>query len=365
MRRKFAASLLMVVILIGVVFAVGGSPSDPLISLRYLNDTYEIQTIQTLTEQAEGATDTVYQATLARLQKLAKTYLEQAGALDLDDGMNHSTDYTITKVKRGDAMDVAPGSSVLMLAGRANIAAGTLVDMTAGVEQGPGAALVAGHRYLVVGSGMATVAAVSDIARIAPKGAFAQRVSGKVVTPFTDLAEIDWFYGAARYCYMGGLFNGTSGELFSPNGSMTRSMLATVLHRLAGAPAATGHGFTDVADNTWYSAPVAWAASAGVVQGMGEGLFVPDGLVTREQMAVMLHRFAGMHLKQDVTASASLSQFKDSAQVAPWASEAIKWAVGAGVVTGRNDGTLDPGGTASRAEVATMLQRFSILISVG
>ncbi|MEG0597417.1 MAG: S-layer homology domain-containing protein, partial [Oscillospiraceae bacterium] len=194
---------------------------------------------------------------------------------------------------------------------------------------------------------------------------YRQRISDNVVTPVTEIGEIDWFYGPVRYCYQGGLFQGTGPEVFSPQGPVTRAMLATVLYRLAGEPVGGTHSFTDVPAGEWYAAPVAWAATNQIVNGVEPTIYNPNGLVTREQMAAMLYRYAGDYLKQDVSKTAALNSFQDGSKVSAWARNAMGWAVGTGVVTGKNGGKLDAGGTATRAEVATMLQRFSILISVG
>lgn len=358
--------MILLLIGLGAAVAAGGSGSDPLISLTYLEGDFMESLVQRIQERLTSATEADHAAAKQKLEDLTAEYRAELTGENQDEDMNYSDHYVVTEVKRGDAMDILPGSSVLMTAGRANLSAGTLVDVTAGVECVPGDVMTVGHRYIAVGSGTVTITAVSDIARLAPQGYFGQRISITVVTPFTDLSDTDWFYAATRYAYMGGLFNGVSEDQFLPMGSMTRSMLATVLHRLAGEPETeSGAAFTDVPAGQWYTEAVSWSSAAGVVQGMGDNTFAPDSLVTRAQMAVMLYRYAGTYLERDVSASVSLTQFSDSAKVPAWAEDAMKWAVSAGIITGRNDGTLDPTGTASRAEVATMLQRFSLLISVG
>ncbi|MEG2419942.1 MAG: S-layer homology domain-containing protein [Oscillospiraceae bacterium] len=366
MRHKLAAALLCVVLLVGVtVAAVGGSAVDPLISLRYLNETYLPQTILQLAQRAAAQTDPIYTAAVKKLDDLAGEQLKKAEALRPDDGMNHSATFAPVRVKRGDAMDMTLGTGLIFHAGRANVAAGTFVDVTDGTECVPGDKLTVGHRYLAVGSGMATVAILSDGAAMSLQGSYAQRLSQVVATPFTDLSDLDWFYDAARYCYVGDLFQGTSATQFTPHGSMTRAMLATVLYRLAGEPAGGEHSFSDVPADRWYTGSVAWASLVGIVQGMDKTTFLPEGLVTREHIAVMLYRYAGTYLKQDVTATATLASFPDGARVSSWATDAVCWAVDKKVMNGRDSGALDPSGTATRAEVATMLQRFSVLISVG
>ncbi|MPM08903.1 hypothetical protein SDC9_55219 [bioreactor metagenome] len=179
-----------------------------------------------------------------------------------------------------------------------------------------------------------------------------------VAPPFTDVAVNDWFYRSVDYVYTNGLMNGMSDTIFNPNGTTTRAMLVTVLWRLAGEPAAVGSsGFSDVAAGTWYSEAVAWAAENGIVSGIGGSLFAPNDSITREQLAVIFcnyARFKGV----DVSASGDMTQFTDSAVISSWASGAVKWAVSAGLISGKGNGILDPTGTATRAEIATILMRF-------
>ena len=177
---------------------------------------------------------------------------------------------------------------------------------------------------------------------------------------YTDVAETQWFAPAVSFVSERGLMVGTASGQFNPEGKMTRAMMATVLHRLAGTPAGSGTaGFTDVAAEQWFSDAVTWAADSGLVTGMGGGMFAPNGLVTREQMAVMLYRMAA-YLELDTTAQGSLDGYSDGAAASAWAEDALAWAVGAGILQGAS-GQLMPQGTASRAEIATVLMRFEEL----
>ena len=172
-----------------------------------------------------------------------------------------------------------------------------------------------------------------------------------------DVKQGQWFYDAIKFVDEKGLFEGTSATTFSPNDPMTRAMLVTVLYRLEGEPAGGSHNFSDVAAGLWYSDAVAWAAGNNVVKGISDTLFDPNSDVTREQIAQILYNYAGSK-GYDTAASSALDSFTDGAAVASWAQDAVKWAVGAGLVEGKDGGALDPAGSATRAEVATMLQRF-------
>ena len=179
-----------------------------------------------------------------------------------------------------------------------------------------------------------------------------------VQLPFTDVREGDWFYDAVAYAYTNGLFNGTSATTFSPDGTMTRSMLVTVLWRMEGEPTAnSANPFADVAAGTWYTDAVVWASSAGIVNGTSATTFDPDGSVTREQIAAILYRYAKTK-GWDISGASTLSSFTDGAQVSDWAARAMEWAYEEGLITGKDGGRLDPQGQASRAEVATILMRL-------
>lgn len=176
-------------------------------------------------------------------------------------------------------------------------------------------------------------------------------------TPFADLAESDWAKSAADFVAGMGLFTGGSGNTFAGGELMDRAMLVTVLHRLSGKVSGESVGFADVAENAWYTDAVAWANENGIVTGTGAG-FDPTGTITRETMALMLYRYA-MLLGLDTTEKAGeVSAFSDGDKTSPWAADAIAWATGAGLISGKNGGLLDPTGNATRAEVAVILQRF-------
>ena len=149
-----------------------------------------------------------------------------------------------------------------------------------------------------------------------------------------------WASEAVDYVVSEGLFNGTSDTTFSPDASMTRAMFFTVLARLDGVDTTGGA--------TWYEKAMAWAVAEGITDGTN-----PEATITREQLAVMLYRYAG-----SPAAEGSLTGFADAASVSAWAQDAMEWAVAEGILTGKNGSALDPQGTASRAEVATMLMRF-------
>ena len=176
---------------------------------------------------------------------------------------------------------------------------------------------------------------------------------------FQDVPADHWARQAVEYVSKRGLFQGTDGHTFSPETPMSRAMLATVLYRMAGATAQGTHAFPDVEEDAWYTDAVIWAAGAGIVTGDETG-FAPQREITRQELAVMLYRYT--EGKNAMTASDKLNDFTDKGEIAPWAKEAMAWAVDSGLLRGRSGGALAPTDTATRAEVAVILERMAALL---
>ena len=194
--------------------------------------------------------------------------------------------------------------------------------------------------------------------QVTVKATFVETQEPAPAEPFPDVDENDWFYDEVVYVYENGLMNGVENNRFAPNTATNRAMLATILYRLAGEPAVSGDlPFTDVAAGTWYTDAVLWAAQNGIVNGLGENTFAPMNTLTREQLVTMLYRYAEAE-GYDVSAAADLSGYPDAGKVQPYAQEAMSWAVAEGIVAGMEDGTLNPAGNATRAQIATILMRF-------
>ena len=181
---------------------------------------------------------------------------------------------------------------------------------------------------------------------------------GTGANPFTDVSEKDWFYGDVMFVCENGLMLGTSKTLFSPYGTATRGMMATILWRMEGSPAPKGkNGFTDVEAEKWYTDAVTWTAENGIFAGYGKDKFGPDDPITREQLAAIFYRYAD-YKGYDLTVKGNLDTFKDADKITDYAKTAMQWAVGSGLVKGKSGNLLDPQGTATRAEIAAMLHRF-------
>jgi len=174
---------------------------------------------------------------------------------------------------------------------------------------------------------------------------------------YNDVSENAWHRVAVDYVTENKLMAGTGGGNFEPDTPMTRAMLVTILHRMEGTPPVTGvGGFSDVPDNSYYTSAVAWAADSQIVTGVGNAIFAPHNMITREQFATILHRYANSK-GYDTSAFAGFDGFSDTTQVSSFAVNAMHWALGSQIMQG-SGGKLTPGGYATRAQAAVMLMRF-------
>lgn len=172
---------------------------------------------------------------------------------------------------------------------------------------------------------------------------------------FADVAEGAWYYDAVSYVYANGLMDGVSASEFAPDTTLTRAMLVTILWRMEGEPVVNYlMPFTDVDGGAWYAEAVRWAASEGIVTGVSDTSFAPNAEITREQLAAILHRYAG-----EPATAANLAGYADGASVSAYAVDAMSWCVEHDIITGTTATTLEPQGTATRAQAAAMLMRFA------
>ena len=341
MKKKTLAGALAMLVLLGCVMTgLAGSQSDPLISRSYLNGTF-------FADLKTSVAQWVAQDTQGLL----------AGTGQTADGWITSSGFTPGKGESGDTITLVTGSGLIWTAGGGAVSSGVLVDATAGIELGAGKALTAGHRYLAAED--TVVVASSQSAQWLTEGKWRLGAGGTVVVPlsFTDVSESAWYYDDVRFVVENGLFAGVGNSQFQPTTTMQRNMMATVLHRLAKEPVVSySTVFSDVPDGRWYTNGIIWCARMGIVNGMGDGKFAPGQTVTRQQIAVMLYNYA-VKTGRSTDERGDLSAFSDAGAVASWATDAMRWAVGAGILNG-SDGKLLPGNGAQRAQVAAMLHRF-------
>ena len=176
---------------------------------------------------------------------------------------------------------------------------------------------------------------------------------------YNEVKAGDWYANAVNYVTLTGLMNGT-GDGFSPNLAINRGMMVTVLYRMAGSPEVTAENpFTDVPADTWYTDAVIWASENGITAGTSETTFSPTNSLTREQLATFFYRFADFENPDPIEITGDLTGFTDAGQVASYATDAMKWAIGEGLISGTTETTLSPKATATRAQVATILMRYT------
>ena len=175
---------------------------------------------------------------------------------------------------------------------------------------------------------------------------------------FSDVSKNDWFYDAVQDAVDMGLMAGVSADRFDPKGTVTRAMVAQILYAREGKPTVSGAAaISDVPANAWFHNAMQWAKGQGVIAGYPDGRMDPNAPVTREQLAVILHSYA-QKKGMNVSKTADLSGYADSAAVSVWAKDAMSWAVGSGLISGRSATTLAPAGSATRAECAVIFTQM-------
>lgn len=187
-----------------------------------------------------------------------------------------------------------------------------------------------------------------------PATVFATNEAGR----FVDVPAGAWFSDAVQYVADNGLMVGVDDNHFAPGGLTTRCMVVKVLHRMEGEPSAEGTGFTDVEDGVWYTEAILWAQENGIVEGYGDGTFHPHASMTREEMMAVIYRYS-QYKGYDVSEAASLTVFTDSVKIQSYAEDAMAWAVSVGLIVGFEDGTIRPQADSNRAQLATVLMRYS------
>jgi hypothetical protein len=360
MKRLIAAALVFL-LLFSITTAYGASPGssgDPLISLNYLNGTFM--------PSAESEAKALVSSTLGsyygdygdKLKAAYESYLARLGGLD---GYKFAGSFTPVSLPAGATAGLITGSTLIVTSGAVSmtVESGAVVNISTGQEAGS-AALTANQRYFCAEDAKATFKADSDAVCLID-GYYT--TTGSVVTNptlFTDVRSSDWFYNAVSYVSGKNLFSGTTPTTFSPQSSMTRGMFVTVLYRLAGKPAVSAaSSFPDVKNTSaYYYSPVVWANANAIVTGSSDGKFHPDDAITREQMALIIWRYASFAGYNASASNTSVyDSFPDKGSVSAYAQDAMKWATGAGIIGG-SDGKLLPKATASRAQVAQIMLNF-------
>ena len=182
--------------------------------------------------------------------------------------------------------------------------------------------------------------------------------ANSVLASYTDLSPNSWYAQAVEYVLENGIMSGTSQHTFSPNATVTRGMAVQMIYAMAGKPNIGSHTYEDVRHGDWYYDAVGWATNKQIMYGYQEGRFFPGEPITREQLALVLYNYA-LLFRYDTRPQADLSTFADGNSVSSWAEEAMIWSVGSGLLSGREGNCLNPGSSATRAEVAQIMMKFS------
>lgn len=210
-----------------------------------------------------------------------------------------------------------------------------------------GTTVITGSTYTV--SGAVTLTAQWEVSTV---------VDPEPTLPFVDVPASEWYYSYIQFVTENGYMNGISDTVFGPNDLLTRAHMVQILYNMEGRPSVSGNNsFTDVPASEWYATAVAWASGNGLVMGYSDGSFLPTDNITREDLMVILYRYAQFK-GVDTSARADLNDYVDASQVSGYAQEMVAWAIAEGLVQGRGDGQLSPQGTATRAEMATFITRY-------
>jgi hypothetical protein len=360
MKRFFTTALVLLLLFcLTTAHAVApGSAGDPLISLNYINNTY-LPAVRTDSRNViNNNIGKAYGDTLTKLREAYDGYMLRLGAVQ---GYTFAGAFTPLSLPAGTAANLLTGGSFVLTSGAAvlQLEKGTVINISTGMEVPNGTALTLNERYFCA-ENTAAVFAASSASTCLVDGYY--KSGGTVIVNpvlFTDVKTGDWFYNAVRFAGDNNLFKGTTPTTFAPQTAMSRGMFVTVLYRLAGQPAAVSTSvFSDVPSNQYYTSAVIWANANNIVTGY-DGKFQPDVLITREQMAVILYRYAAYAGYGTTYGNTSIfDAFPDKGSVAGYASDQVKWAVYNGLISGVS-GKLLPNNTASRAEVAQIIMNFS------
>ena len=350
MRKKWKNLLLCLLLLLGIgTAAIASGAEDPLFSISYLYDTW-LPKLQALfageSEAAFGALREDFTDRLDVLDKLGTTAWSHAGsrlALEFQDG---------------GSLRLAPFSSFLMTEGTSmlHVVSGEVLDLTEGRLCGEGEMLLPNHRYFPAEESEALVRAYAPVTGFV-EGDYLFSAQGSF-SPEERFLDIGSHWGKDNILAMAeaGIVNGMTAHTFEPNRKVTRAMFVTVLGRYDGVPAdyASASVFPDVKEGDWFAPYVSWSAETELAKGFEDGSFGPDREITREQMAVFLVRYC---LSKDLRLPDAAEErvFTDEALIGSWALDSVRQAQRWGLINGRNDGSFDPKGSATRAEMCTII----------
>ena len=357
--KRITAVIIILVFLAGLTAAfAAGTPDDPLISLSYITDTFIPDFIRGVKSDLRDALSPVAADAESRLDKATDGYVLA------NPGFSFTSGYSPYQASAGDSLEITSGTSVIVYAGTAvlNISSGEVIDISTGTPMSSGTIITDSRRIFAAEASSASVTVYSDSALLLADGS-CRLVGGSGTAPgviFTDVPADHW---ARKYIYALAerrIVSGTGNMHFEPEETMTRGMVVTVLGKISGIETEGYYErtFTDVDPQEYYGPYVKWASDCGLVQGNGDGTFSPEDPITREQMAVIMMHYAdfeGIYLEDKNEAA----EFADASLIDDWAEASVRRAQVAGLINGKPGGIFDPLGTATRAEVCTLICRLA------
>ena len=348
MKRLIATGLVLLtlVFMLSASAAAPGSIADPLITRSYLEGAFADLLMEEIKQTLNGETDKA----LSRLDLLYSSH----------ERFSFAPRFTPVSLSAVDTITMSMGASFVLLSGTATltVTSGEVINISNGSVAVSGSKLTLNERYFCAENTTAVVAADSaSTGHI--DGYFYINSENRSHSIFTDVMRSDWFFHAVDFAYENRLFLGTGATVFSPDVNMNRAMFVTVLHRLEGQPeSGTESIFSDVSDlSSYYYGAVVWAVENNITSGFGDGTFRPYTDITREQMAMLIYRYA-LHKGRDMPAfDSAFDAFSDTENVSDYAEDAVRRVVSAGIISG-SEGRLLPMDAATRAQVAQIFYNF-------
>ena len=350
LKRTIAAVLVLIlgICMITASASPAGSTEAPLVSRSYLNNQFAASMRTEITNVLGDATD----KSIGRLNEI---YRERIG-------YSYTPGFMPVLISQGGTVALTTGASFILTSGEATltVSSGEVINVSTGNAAVSGSKMAANQRYFCTEDTSMRITTGTAATGLIDGYYFAEgSVTAIRPLPFTDVPANAWFFPAVDFVFRSEYFAGTATTTFSPGTSMTRGMFVTVLHRLDGKPAVgSGGGFSDVTNPAafFYNA-VAWANANGIVKGYEDGTFQPNKSVTREEMAVIMHRYATFKGRDMSAPGDVFKTFPDVGKVSAFAADAMRWAVSWEIIRG-SEGSLLPQNTATRAEVAQIIFNY-------
>ena len=339
--------LLLLLFAVTASASTAGSPTDPLITLSYLDGF-----ASSLTDEFSQVLGNAARDAALELNQLYEQYT----------GYSFTPSFLQLALSTDDTITLPMGGSFILLSGSGTLSFehGSVINISTGLEVDAGMPLLLNNRYFCTEDTVATIT-ISASSTGTVDGYYLLNIAdpAKQHPQFADIHDKDWYYLAVDYVYSSGLFQGTADFTFSPGASMTRAMFVTVLYRLDAQPAiGSGGQFSDVSNpESYYYNAATWASENSIVLGYDDGTFRPDAPVTREQMATIMHRYWEYSFFDAPITESAFDGFPDRDDISHYALNSMAWAVSFGIING-SGGRLLPRSTASRAQVAQIMYNY-------